>query len=30
MVRSPEQQRLLSAFARAAGDAARSGFMRAA
>jgi len=30
MVRSPEQQRLLSAFARAAGAAARSGVMRAA
>ena len=30
MVRSPEQQRLLSAFAQAAGGAARSGFMRAA
>jgi len=30
MVRSPEQQRLLSVFARAAGGAARSGVMRAA
>jgi len=30
MVRSPEQQRLLSGFARAAGAAARSGVMRAA